>query len=50
MVANLTQKPAVEAAEENQRHSWMLLESTPWATSSCAALNAALKARADDKG
>ena len=50
MVPSLTQKPAVEAAEEHQRHSWMLLESAPWATSSCAALNAALEARADDKG
>ena len=47
VVPSLTQKAAVE---ESQRHSWMLLESAPWATSSCAALNAALEARADDKG
>ena len=50
MVPSLTQRPAVEAAEQHQRHSWLLLESAPWATSSCAALNAALEARADDKG
>lgn len=47
---SLTQEPAVKAAEEMQRHSWILLECTPWATSSCAGLNAALEARADDKG